>query len=123
MRVDYNDEAEMLEAIFIDGNYYLTERQLIRTALGRIPKHMVGGVLRWVEFGIDPGDFMRAVLTNDLYAAAGRADDQNARCLYDWVRLMHVLPSGCFGNEENYKAWRKAGGLRGMKLSTEEGTV
>ena len=35
---------------------------------------MIGGLERWIDHHIEPGDFLCAVLENDLKEACGRAD-------------------------------------------------
>lgn len=52
------------------------------------------------------GDFLRAVLTNDLYDASARADPMNAMTLTQIVRYVQLhLPTECYGSEEKYEAW------------------
>lgn len=81
-----------------------------------IPARMMGGLERWIEKGILPGEFLQAVLENNLFAAAGRADSENmfnlpAYCAF----LYNECPSNCFGSPEIVKAWQKHNGLEGMK--------
>ena len=45
---------------------------------GRIPPHMMAALRAWVASGdVEPGDFLRAVLSNDLCRAVEKADSQN----------------------------------------------
>lgn len=72
----------------------------------KVPKHMRGGLERYVEHHIKPGRFLRAVLENDFVLAAGRADDTNQRYLMAWAdTLYNEIPRGCWGSPEKVKAW------------------
>jgi hypothetical protein len=73
-----------------------------------IPDYMAGGLERWIEHGIPPGDFLWAVLTNDLREAIGRADDTNIHALPAYVAyLYNAAPSQCWGSQERCIAWAK----------------
>jgi hypothetical protein len=88
------------------------------TAYGRadwslIPKHMVGGLRRWIEQGIVPGSFLSAVLRNDLRAACECADDVNRHRLFDYVKFLYCYPPAeSWGSPENFESWRRKGGLQ-----------
>ena len=77
---------------------------------GRLPPHLQGGVRRYIEKGIPPGDFLTAVITNDLFLAIGHADDTSLAALRDIVRFFYnEVPSKCWGTPEKMKTWIKAG--------------
>jgi hypothetical protein len=79
-----------------------------------LPEHMREGMQLWVERGIDPGDFLMAVLQNDLMGALGKADSTNIDRLKDYgMFLYNEVPSDCFGSLENVSAWMERGGLLG----------
>lgn len=81
-----------------------------------IPTHMRDGVRRWVENGIAPGHFLKAVICNDLKEALGRADDLNRARLFDYVSFFYsYAPIGCWGSPEKFDEWKKAGGLAGLE--------
>ena len=42
-----------------------------------IPEHTKGALDRYVDHGLEPGGFLTAVLTNDLFGAVARADSEN----------------------------------------------
>lgn len=68
---------------------------------------------RYVEFGIPPGSFGIALLTNDLTGAVMRADMTNkgmipAHMMWIWENL----PLECWGDEEKVKAWMEKGGCK-----------
>ena len=73
---------------------------------GRIPERMHGGLTRWIEQGIPPGDFLQAVIKNDLAEACRRADDENQHLLFDYIKYFYNhAPPQCWGSEKNFKAW------------------
>ena len=47
---------------------------------GELPYYMRDGVVGWVVYGRMPGEFLSAVICNDLGKAAGHADHSNRRC-------------------------------------------
>jgi hypothetical protein len=82
----------------------------------RVPvPYMTDGLKLYVERGILPGDFLIALLSNDLLEAFRRADDNNTAAMRDWAAFLHnQLPRGCQGSREDVQAWCKAGGLVGL---------
>lgn len=46
-----------------------------------IPERLQGGLLRYIEHGIQPGGFLTAVLMNDLVGATRRADPESLEAL------------------------------------------
>ena len=76
----------------------------------KIPEHMIGGLARYIEDHIPPGDFLREMLSNNLHEALGRADDKNMWMLpvYSAYLYNHV-PSRCFGSKEKYEKWLSTG--------------
>lgn len=72
-----------------------------------IPKYMHGGLIRWVMDGIKPGNFLCAVISNDLRRAIEKADDANIGLLANYVRwFYHYTPWDCWGSSEELKNWR-----------------
>lgn len=79
-----------------------------------IPSHMHGAVKRYVMHGVPPGNFLTAVLCNDLKESFARADDDNAASMHGWVRFLYnYMPSNSYGSPELFKNWLGNGGLRG----------
>lgn len=77
-----------------------------------LPTHMYGGMERYLYDRLKTGDFLRAVLENDLVDACARADIQNRAVLFGWGRFMYEeLPIPCYGNSFKVDEW-----LRGYKL-------
>ena len=57
-------------------------------------------------YGLEPGGFMTAVLSNDLYRAVGKADFVNISLInvyVDWLRW-HA-PHGSYGTPEMVCSW------------------
>lgn len=72
----------------------------------RIPEHMRDGMRLYIENGIEPGSFLRAVLENDLMEACSRADDINRHRLFDFAWFLYNgAPCECYGSPENVRAW------------------
>lgn len=65
-----------------------------------------GGVLRYVMHRIPTGDFLRAVLANDLMDAAGRADAVNGPRLMLIARFVYnAVPGRARGSTDAVDAW------------------
>ncbi len=71
-----------------------------------IPPYTRASLDRYAHDRVPTGSFLHAVLTNDLFEAIARADDNNAHCLYDICSYIYnELPSDCHGSVEKVKAW------------------
>jgi len=81
----------------------------------RVPvAYMHGGVQRYLDHGIPPGSFLKALFSNDLKEAFHKADDQNIALMLEWVRFMfNDMPSNSQGSPEAVEAWIAHGGLSG----------
>ena len=78
----------------------------------QLPPHLQGGVQRYIEQGVPPGDFLTAVITNDLFLATSHADSTSLAALRDIVRFFYnESPTDCWGTPEKMKLWMKAGDL------------
>ena len=61
---------------------------------------------RYGRYGVPTGDFLAAVLRNDLHEAVMRADSDNLAVLPAIVGYVYnALPSDCWGNAELVKAY------------------
>jgi hypothetical protein len=82
----------------------------------RVPvPYMTDGLKLYVERGILPGDFLIALLSNDLLEAFRRADDNNTPAMRSWASFLHnELPCECWGSHATVQAWHKSGGLVGL---------
>ena len=86
----------------------MTEQQILNFRMrGQgIPHYMVGGVLRYFNDHIEPGDFLVALLENNFMEACGMADENNLPALAAWAGLLYNLaPRGSYGSPEKVKAW------------------
>ena len=82
------------------------QRMAEKAAGYRIPDYMIPGLLRYTLNHIKPGDFLCAVLKNDLRQACERADDVNREILFQYVSFLYnEAPGGCWGSEKNFNAW------------------
>lgn len=64
-----------------------------------IPERLQGGILRYVEHGIQPGGFLTAVIMNDLGNATGRADPESLAALPLIVRWFQANHPELYGPE------------------------
>jgi hypothetical protein len=61
---------------------------------------------RYAKDGCPVGDFLQAVLANDLMDALGRADDYNRETIWDICGYVYnEMPSGCHGSRAAYRDW------------------
>jgi hypothetical protein len=81
-----------------------------------IPDYMIGGLRSYIEYGIEPGSFLSAVLCNDLRGACECADHVNRHRLFEYVQFLYsYAPSACWGSPKRYEAWMDEGGINGHK--------
>ena len=63
----------------------------------------------YAEHGVPTGDFLAAVISNDLMYAVGRADPQNIRVLRSICGFIrNEFPIGSHGSREIYRDWIQA---------------
>lgn len=73
-----------------------------------IPPHMAGGIVRWIMYRIAPGDFLCAIIKNDLRDACARADDTNRFLLWNYCNFFYnYAPSPCWGSPAHFEDWRR----------------
>ena len=71
-----------------------------------ISADMLEAIQRYVDHGIGPGNFLSAVICNDLADAVGRADDVNIENLPAYVAYFwNECPSTCWGSVDKMKNW------------------
>lgn len=86
-----------------------------------IPQRMWGGIERYVNKGIRPGDFLSAIITNNLVDAFHYADDENFILIGNYVRWFYnYAPSQCWHSKENMQAWIQKGGLEEQSCQEKE---
>jgi hypothetical protein len=71
-----------------------------------VPRNLHDGLLRYVRQGIPTGDFLRAVLTNDLADACRRGDAVTVRFLAEIVEFLDTyVPADAWGSREAWDRW------------------
>jgi hypothetical protein len=77
-----------------------------RTTTNTIPAEIRESLRRYVEEHIATGSFLAAVLSNDLFGAVARADDDNAKLIPAIVSYIYnQLPAHCYGSPDKYRKW------------------
>lgn len=72
----------------------------------KIPEHTMSSMQEYVINGRPCGDFLRAVISNDLFEAVSRADLVNRSCMFEicsW--FINNSPIGCHGSRDIYNDW------------------
>lgn len=78
------------------------------TKVYSIPEHTAAALRRYIYDRIPPGDFLLAVLSNDLLGAVSRADDLNRGKLVDIISyLYNEAPRFCWGSPQAVESWLK----------------
>jgi hypothetical protein len=71
-----------------------------------IPTRTKNALDRYVNHSILPGDFLTAVLCNDLFGAMAYADSENLATLKDICMYVYwEIPGECWGNREKIDKW------------------
>ena len=71
-----------------------------------IPIRMMDGLERYINHHVPPGDFLSAVIKNNLRATIERADDENIANLPAYIGFLYnEAPSQCWGSEQAFKNW------------------
>ena len=98
-----------------DRNTYRTNLQK-RLTQYQIPEHMHHGVIDYVTDGHPVGNFLGALLSNDLRSTFNHADDYNKERISNWIAfLWNCVPSACWGSPNAVAKWQKNKGLFGEK--------
>jgi len=72
----------------------------------KCPKRIRESLERYVEHRIPTGDFLAAVLSNNLKMAIGTADAENLERLPDIVAYCYwEIPSNCWGSKNAVRNW------------------
>ena len=71
-----------------------------------IPDRVMNNLLQYVEGNEAPGGFLFAVLSNNLFEAIGRADNEMQPLIPLLVKFISwKIPYGCHGSPDIVKAW------------------
>lgn len=80
-----------------------------KNSYAQIPEHMQAALRRYVLEGIQPGDFLTGVITNDLKRAVGHADAINLPLLKLYVQWFYnIAPGFCWGSTAIMREWMNA---------------
>jgi len=89
-----------------------------------LPEHMREGMRKYLEEGVQPGQFLYHILINDFVHAYGYADIFNQQALHIYaVWLYNEMPTGSWGSRDSVDAWVAHRGWAGFVLAatTERG--
>lgn len=87
-----------------------------------VPAHLRDGLLMFISHGVLPGDFLTAVLQNNLLRAFEKADPESEAGLRHIVLwLFNSAPYQCWLNPAAVQAWCKVGGLTGHGTDSAPG--
>lgn len=115
LRIERDEIFRLIEEA--DYFHYRTRRTVERThaedredderiALERLPANLREGLERYLDHHIKTGDFLRAVLSNDLKEAYARADTSSKASLADVVfYLYNYAPVGAWGSPRDVERW------------------
>ena len=99
-------EASLRDALFRDG----------------VPESLHNGIALYVLQGVRPGDFLSALLQNDLAGAVLHADIQNLTLIRRHVLFVeNELPAACHGSVDAFDRWLDRGGLQGHTDESQAG--
>jgi hypothetical protein len=71
-----------------------------------IPERMRTPMVEYVRNRKRPGDFLTAVICNDLKGAIGNADKENSELLRLYVMWFYnIAPADCQGSKEKMNTW------------------
>lgn len=71
-----------------------------------IPPRIMTGMQNYIQNGHPTGDFLRAVFSNDLFDAVGRADEHSLAALPSIVSFIYMeAPSHCHGSAKSVSIW------------------
>jgi len=107
---EYPSANDFIDAAHTDPQYINIEEPVLYT------------LYNFVKFGVPTGHFLYGVLTNNLFEAVNRADNNNKIELSNIVILIYnTTPTGCYGSEEKVNNWIKVKGWEGfLKESQKE---
>jgi len=93
---------EAADTLFRAGKY-VDMMSLIRPDWGRklaelIPERMHHDVVEWIFYGTTDDDFIKALISHELFETFRRADDGNRLIIEDYIKFFYMYaPIGCHG--------------------------
>lgn len=107
-------DTKFVVKIFVDKNISRYPGEY-----AQIPEHLMKGMVDFVMRGRVPGDFLTAVIENNLSGAIGRADLQSLSCIKVIVRWFYnIAPGDCWGSPEKLSDWT---GMADKEWTWDEG--
>jgi len=101
------DQKKEEQKIYKVGEYY-------------VPAQMMAAIQRYIKHKYPVGDFLTAVITNNLKESINRADDNNLKNLPAFVHFFYnEAPPQCWGSVENMKNWLESGVAEREKRQNE----
>ena len=88
--------------------------ELMRESMSnaQVPEHLREGLLQYMKYGHRPGDFLIAVLRNDLHETVLRASPASFEGLPSVMRWLYwEAPADSWGTSEKVRKWQEFGGL------------
>ena len=71
-----------------------------------IPARMMPSIQRYITDRLRPGNFLQEVISNDLYGAIARADDENLENLPAYLSFFNnEAPGLCWGSKKKMEEW------------------
>ena len=82
------------------------EELVLRAEVCEVPDHLIAGLVEYIVAGRPVGQFLTAVLENDLMGAFSRADEESAAGMKKICTFLYsCAPGCCFGSRANVEAW------------------
>jgi hypothetical protein len=100
----------------------MDDEQRLRAAMtaSDLPMYMHDGLTAYILFGVPPGSFLRAVLSDSLRRSVMNADSTNVHLLSHYVSFLSMFaPVQSWGSEADVDRWCAAGGLFGLVTRTD----
>jgi len=86
------------------------------SVLSKLSPHILLAIENYVQHGSYLGDFLTAVMDNDLRMAIGRADDDNVHAMREIIVILNCYcPSDCWGGKDKRVEWQKHHGMDGLQ--------
>jgi len=83
---------------------------------------MRDGARLYIERGVEPGDFLCAVLCDSLTQAFGRADHINQLYMHNWASWLYSnCPPQAWGDRDTIEKWIAHSGLEGLRDTIAKG--
>jgi len=92
--------------------------------INNIEPRILESIEAYIQQGRPLGDFLQAVIANNLMEALGRADLNNRRHCFEICQIFYnYAPSSCHGDKERYRNWVTRGGIEGISAEISAKTA